>query len=126
MDYFDAVKIGLTVTPAAHTLALFKNKVFSYCTEQAVLDGYLVDYDAVKIKSDVHVNGAFLKEGELVGEIDTETGAEQLDNLEDEREFAASEIEEKITAPDSTKKIIRAFKNILTCMKKNTGGSLKR
>ena len=110
LDYFDAVKIGLTATPATHTLALFKNKVFSYSTEQAVLDGYLVDYDAVKIKSDVHVNGAFLKEGELVGEIDTETGAEQLDNLEDEREFGASEIEQKITAPDSTKKIINAYK----------------
>jgi type I restriction enzyme R subunit len=110
LDYFDAVKIGLTATPATHTLALFKNKVCSYSTEQAVLDGYLVDYDAVKIKSDVHVNGAFLKEGELVGQIDTETGAEQLDNLEDEREFGASEIEEKITAPDSTKKIINAYK----------------
>jgi len=110
LDYFDAVKIGLTATPATHTLALFKNKVFTYSTEEAVLEGYLADYDAVKIKSDVHVNGAFLKEGELVGEIDTETGAEQLDNLEDEREFGASEIEEKITAPDSTKKILNAFK----------------
>ena len=110
LDYFDAVKIGLTATPATHTLALFKNKVFSYSTEQAVLDGYLVDYDAVKIKSDVHINGAFLKEGELVGEIDTATGAEKLDNLEDEREFGATEIEQKITAPDSTKKIINAFK----------------
>ena len=110
LDYFDAIKIGLTATPATHTLALFKNKVFSYSTEQAVLDGYLVDYDAVKIKSGVHVNGAFLKEGELVGEIDTETGSERLDNLEDEREFGASEIEQKITAPDSTRKIINAYK----------------
>lgn len=110
LDYFDAVKIGLTATPATHTLALFKNKIFSYSTEQAVLDGYLVDYDAVKIKSDIHVKGAFLKEGELVGEIDTETGAERLDNLEDEREFGATEIEAKITSPDSTKKIISAFK----------------
>lgn len=110
LDYFDAVKIGLTATPATHTLALFKNKVFSYSTEQAVLDGYLVDYDAIKIKSDIHVKGAFLKEGELVGEIDTESGAEKLDNLEDEREFAAIEIEQKITAPDSTKKIITAYK----------------
>ncbi|WP_024333561.1 type I restriction-modification enzyme R subunit C-terminal domain-containing protein [Desulfotignum balticum] len=111
LDYFDAVKIGLTATPATHTLAMFKNKVFSYSTEQAVLDGYLVDYDAVKIKSDIHINGAFLKEGELVGEIDMETGAEQLDELEDEREFSASEIEQKITSPDSINKIITAIKN---------------
>ena len=113
LDYFDAVKIGLTATPATHSLAMFKNKVYSYSTEQAVLDGYLVDYEAVKIKSDIHINGAFLKEGELVGEIDTETGAEQLDELEDEREFAANEIENKITSPDSTKKIIKAFKKYI-------------
>jgi type I restriction enzyme R subunit len=110
LDYFDAVKIGLTATPATHSLAMFKNKVFTYTTEQAILDGYLVDYDAVKIKSDVHINGAFLKAGELVGEIDLATGSERLDELEDEREFSASEIEAKITAPDSTRKIIMAIK----------------
>ena len=110
LDYFDAVKIGLTATPATHSLAMFRNKVFSYSTEQAVLDGYLVDYDAVKISSDIHIKGAFLKAGELVGEIDTETGAEKLDDLEDEREFAASEIEKQITSPDSTRKIINALK----------------
>jgi type I restriction enzyme R subunit len=110
LDYFDGIKIGLTATPATHSLAMFKHKVFTYSTEQAVMDGYLVDYDAVKIKSDIHINGAFLKEGEMVGEINTETGVEQLDTLEDEREFAASEIEKKITSPDSTKKIIFAIK----------------
>ncbi|MDY6831495.1 MAG: DEAD/DEAH box helicase family protein, partial [Thermodesulfobacteriota bacterium] len=110
LDYFDAVKIGLTATPATHTLAMFKHKVFSYSTEQAVLDGFLVDYDAVKIKSGIHINGAFLKEGELVGVIDRETGAEKLDELEDEREFVATEIEVKITSPDSIKKIISALK----------------
>ena len=110
LDYFDAVKIGLTATPATHTLAMFKNKVFTYGTEQAVLDGYLVDYDAVKITSDIHINGAFLKEGELVGKIDMATGSEKLDELEDEREFGANEIETKITSPDSTWKIITAIK----------------
>ena len=110
LDYFDAVKIGLTATPATHTLAMFKHKVFTYSTEQAVLDGYLVDYDAIKISSDIHINGAFLKEGELVGEIDMATGAENLDALEDEREFGANEIEAKITSPDSTRKIITAIK----------------
>jgi len=110
MDYFDAIKIGLTATPATHTVAMFKNKIFTYITEQAVLDGYLVDYDAVKIKSDIHINGAFLKEGDLIGEIDTESGTEVLDELEDEREFSASEIEQKITSPDSIKKIVLALK----------------
>ncbi|MCF6174661.1 MAG: DEAD/DEAH box helicase family protein [Victivallaceae bacterium] len=110
LDYFDAVKIGLTATPATHTLAMFKHKVYSYSTEQAVLDGFLVDYDAVKIKSNIHINGTFLKEGDLVGEVDTGTGAETLDQLEGERQFSANEIEEKITSPDSINKIIKALK----------------
>lgn len=110
IDYFDAVKIGLTATPAGHTMAMFKHKAYSYSTERAVLDGYLVDYDAIKIKSDVKINGAFLKEGELVGEIDTTTGIETLDELEDEREFSSADIEVKITAPDSTQKIIQTVK----------------
>jgi len=110
LDYFDAVKIGLTATPAGHTMAMFTHKVSSYSTEKAVLDGFLVDYDAVKISSSVKIDGAFLEEGELVGEVDTQTGVETLDALEDEREFSAREIEDKITAPDSTQKIIKALK----------------
>jgi type I restriction enzyme R subunit len=62
--------------------------VFRYDVEQAILDGFLVDYEVVAIKSDVRMNGAFLKEGDEVGLIDTTTGKEQRDELEDERTFA--------------------------------------
>ena len=34
------------------------------------------------------------------------TGNEQLDQLEDERQFDASEVERKVTSPDSNRKII--------------------
>ncbi|MCL6447656.1 MAG: DEAD/DEAH box helicase family protein [Armatimonadetes bacterium] len=107
LEYFDAVKIGLTATPAAHTVALFKEVIYRYTTEQAILDGYLVDYEAVRIKSDVRINGVFLREGEHVGFVDTDTGKITYDHLEDEREFSAAEVEEKITVPDSNRKIIR-------------------
>lgn len=104
--HFDSYKIGLTATPAAHTVALFGEPVFRYGVEQAICDGYLVDYEPVAIKSDVRINGLFLKEGEKVGAIDTETGRESLDQLEDERQFSTEEIERKVTAPDSNQKII--------------------
>jgi type I restriction enzyme R subunit len=107
LDHFDAIKIGLTATPALHTLSLFKEVIYRYTTEEAILDGWLVDYEAVKIKSDVRMKGAFLKEGEHVGFIDTATGVETYDQLEDEREFPAQEIEDKITSPDSNRKIIK-------------------
>ena len=107
LDHFDAIKIGLTATPALHTLSLFKEVIYRYTTEEAILDGWLVDYEAVKIKSDVRMKGAFLKEGEHVGVIDTATGIETYDQLEDEREFPTEEIEVKITLPDSNRKIIK-------------------
>ncbi len=106
LEYFDAIRIGLTATPAAHTTAYFKEIVFRYEYERAVREGYLVDWDAVRIKSDVRINGIFLNEGETVGLIDTETGLESLDTLEDEREFDTSEIEQKVTSPDSNRKIV--------------------
>lgn len=67
LNHFDAVKVGLTATPASHTVAYFGRPVYRYTVEQAVLDGFLVDYQAVKIKSNVRIDGIFLKEGEQVG-----------------------------------------------------------
>lgn len=106
MLYFDAIKIGLTATPAAHTVSLFGEPVFRYGVEQGIRDGYLVDYETVAINSKVRIGGVFLHEGEQVGKVDTETGEEVFDEVEDEREFAAQDVERRITAIDSNRKII--------------------
>ena len=76
LDHFDAIKIGLTATPAAHTKAYFNDVVYRYEYERAVREGFLIDYDIVTIKSDVRMNGVFLREGEQVGLVDAATGAE--------------------------------------------------
>jgi type I restriction enzyme R subunit len=110
LNHFDAIKVGLTATPASHTVAYFGKPIFNYPLQQAIDEGFLVDYDAVAINSDVLMNGAFLKEGEQIGMIDTETGREQIDQLEDERTFTSAEIEEKITAPDTNQKIVDELK----------------
>ena len=47
LEHFDAIKIGLTATPAAHTKAYFNDMVYRYEYERAVREGYLVDFDAV-------------------------------------------------------------------------------
>src|SRR5262249_33842171 len=41
LDHFDALKIGLTATPAAHTMTYFNDLVFRYEYERAVREGYL-------------------------------------------------------------------------------------
>lgn len=109
LDHFDATKIGLTATPAAHTTGYFKEVVYRYPYELAVQDGYLVDYDAVKVSSGIRIQGITLKEGEEVEQVDTDTGAQQLDLLEDERHFEVTDVEREITSPDSNKKIIQEY-----------------
>lgn len=106
LNHFDAVKIGLTATPASHTTLLFGKPVYRYGIQQAVADGFLCDWETVVVRSDIRLNGVFLREGETVGLIDPETGAQTYDELEDEREFDAEDIEDKLTAPDSNRKII--------------------
>ncbi len=106
LDHFDAIKVGLTATPAAHTKAYFKDIVYRYSFERAVREGFLVDYDVVAINSNVRMKGIFLEEGESVGMVDPETGLERMDVLEDERAFETTEIEQKVTSPDSNRKII--------------------
>lgn len=110
LDHFDAIKVGLTATPAAHTMAYFENLAYRYDYERAVREGYLVDYDVVRVKSDVRLNGVFLKEGEQVDEVDPDTGTRQLDLLEDERAFDATTVERQITVPDSNRKILEEVK----------------
>jgi len=110
LNHFDAIKVGLTATPAAHTKAYFNDVVFRYTYEAAVRDGYLVDYDVVKLKSDVRMNGMFLTEGETVQIIDPEKGSEELDQLEDQRQFTASDVEHTVTSPDSNRKILQEIK----------------
>ena len=106
LDHFDAIKIGLTATPAAHTKAYFHDVVYRYEYERAVSEGYLVDYDAVAVNSDVRMKGIFLDEGELVRVVDTRSGSQEMDLLDDERQFDSSDVERKITSPDSNRKIL--------------------
>ncbi len=107
LNYFDAIKIGLTATPAMHTVGYFGEPVYRYTVKEAELEGWLVGYDAVKIKSGVLMNGVFLKEGEQVGKLDTHSGQLKIEGLEDERQFDAAQIERKITVPDTNKKIVK-------------------
>src|SRR5439155_18743313 len=104
INHFDAIKVGLTATPAAHTTALFGAPVFRYTVEQAILDGFLVDYEPVAIKSNVRMNGVFLKEGETIERVDTDTGQKALDQLEDERAFERAAVERSIPPPASNRK----------------------
>jgi len=121
LKHFDGIRIGLTATPAAHTTAFFKEVVYRYDYEQAVKEGYLVDYDAISVKSDITINGVFLKEGDEVGLKDTQTGRLVFDILEDERELEPPANEFEWTAPDRNRKIAEELKRYLLDQEEQLG-----
>jgi type I restriction enzyme, R subunit len=72
LDYFDAVKIGLTATPALHTTEIFGPPVYTYSYREAVVDGYLVDYEPpIQIYTELSQNGMHWKVGEELKVYDT-------------------------------------------------------
>lgn len=75
LDYFDAVRIGLTATPALHTTEIFGAPVYTYSYRQAVIDGWLVDHKPpVRIVTALAEDGITWKTGEVVDTLDPITG----------------------------------------------------
>ena len=64
LEYFDAVKIGLTATPALHTTDIFGEPIFTYSYREAVIDGYLIDHEPpVRIETALARAGIELRGG---------------------------------------------------------------
>ena len=75
LDYFDAVKIGLTATPALHTSEIFGPPVYTYSYREAVIDGFLVDHEPpVQIETELSRQGIGWKVGETVAVYDPSAG----------------------------------------------------
>jgi hypothetical protein len=39
LEHFDAVKVGLTATPALHSVQIFGDPIYTYSYREAVIDG---------------------------------------------------------------------------------------
>ncbi|GLK72395.1 type I restriction-modification system endonuclease [Ancylobacter dichloromethanicus] len=85
LDYFDAVKVALTATPALHTREIFGHPVFHYGYRQAVVEGYLNDHPPPKrITTALSEAGIHFDGGEEVEIIDRKTGQIDLFELPDD------------------------------------------
>lgn len=89
IEYFDAVKIALTATPALQTTEIFGQPVFKYTYREAVIEGYLVDHDAPHhLETKLSTGGIHYKSGDTVTIYDPVTG--EITNselLDDELDF---------------------------------------
>lgn len=101
LEHFDAVKIGLTATPALHTVTIFGDPVFKYSYREAVIDGYLIDHEPpIQITTALSHAGIKFKRNEVVELIDTRTGKIDLSRTPDEIKFEVDEFNKAvITVP---------------------------
>jgi type I restriction enzyme R subunit len=85
LDHFDAVRIGLTATPALHTTEIFGKPIFEYGYRQAVVDGNLVDHEPpIRIQTKLNQEGIHWDSGETVPVYNTATGQLDLFDTPDE------------------------------------------
>lgn len=115
IEYFDAVKIALTATPALHTTQIFGEPIFTYSYREAVIDGWLVDHDPPYIiNTDFIQNNAQFKKGETLAEYDPNTN-ELLNGaiLQDEMDFEVADFNRKIILPDNTRKVLEEVSTYL-------------
>lgn len=101
LEYFDAVKIGLTATPALHTTEIFGLPVFTYSYREAVIDGFLVDHDPpVRIGTMLSEGGIHFSRDDQVDFIHPTSGAVQPATLPDDIDFEVEQFNKGvITVP---------------------------
>jgi type I restriction enzyme R subunit len=97
LDYFDAVKIGLTATPALHTTEIFGAPIYSYSYREAVIDGYLVDHEPpVQLHTKLSSEGIVWRVGEQVAVYDARQSQINLFTTPDEIRIDVEDFNRKV------------------------------
>ena len=114
LEYFDAFIIGLTATPYTQTLNFFnQNLVYEYRHEQAVQDNVNVGYFVYRIKTEITEHGSTVAEGSYVARRDRDTRALNWEELEEDEEYAGSQLDRDVVAEDQIRTVIQTFKDTL-------------
>ncbi|UYX11993.1 type I restriction-modification system endonuclease [Lactobacillus delbrueckii subsp. indicus] len=97
VDYFDAVAIGMTATPALQTVQIFGQPVYTYSYRQAVLDGYLMDHNAPHvIKTKLLEEGIHLKKGDHANVYNYDKQTLEQVELPDDLDFDVDSFNRKV------------------------------
>lgn len=105
IEYFDAIKVALTATPALHTTMIFGEPVYNYSYREAVIDGYLVDHEPPHlIETELTRDGVHYKKGDKVAKYNKFTG--ELINgaeLEDDIDFEIDQFNKSVIVESHTR-----------------------
>lgn len=114
LEYFDAHLIGLTATPAKQTIGFFNsNLCMEYPHERAVADGINVGYDVYRIKTQIGEQGNTIKAGTTVDVRDRQTRQLRWEELDEDMQYEASDLDRSVVTPDQIRTVIKVFKSWL-------------
>lgn len=113
LDYFDnAVKIGLTATPAPQTLAFFEqNTVVNYTLEKSIIDHVNVGCRTYRIKTEQTERGGAILEGQEVSQETVYTGKVEDVKVSETQTYSKEELNRSIINPAQIKLILQTYKD---------------
>jgi len=101
LEYFDAVKIGLTATPALHTTDIFGEPIFRYSYREAVIDGFLIDHEPpIRIETALARAGITFEKDKQLDLLDTKSGEIDTATLPDELHFEVEKFNRQVITPE--------------------------
>ncbi len=104
LEYFDAFIVGLTATPGKQTLGFFnQNLVMEYGHDRAVADGVNVDYDVYRIATRITQGGSKVEAGFYVDKRDKLTRRVRWEQLDEDLEYDAGQLDRDVVAKDQDK-----------------------
>ncbi|WP_199431194.1 DEAD/DEAH box helicase family protein [Qaidamihabitans albus] len=110
LEYFDAHLIGLTATPVQQTFGFFhENLVSQYTYRQAVADGVNVDYDIMRIRTEVGEHGGSIPANVPVRIVDLHTKKIRYEPLDTTLDYNADAIGRTVINPSQIRKVIQQF-----------------
>ncbi|MFG2643004.1 DEAD/DEAH box helicase family protein [Streptomyces sp. NPDC048370] len=113
LEYFDAHLVGLTATPTPQTKGFFnQNMVSEYTYPQAVADNVNVDFDVVRVNTDLRENGgAKIEKGTTVKVLDRATREKRLEELEDDFTYTTSQLGRTVITPDEIRAVLVTYRD---------------
>lgn len=112
LEYFDAVKIGLTATPALHTTEIFGDPIFTYSYRQAVIDGHLIDHEPpVRIETALARSGIVFEKDQQLDLLNTRTGEIDLAHAPDEIRFEVEQFNKQVITAEFNRVVAEELTN---------------
>lgn len=114
LDYFDAVKIGLTATPALHTAEIFGDPIFRYSYREAVVDGFLIDHEPpIRFETVLKSAGIVFDAGESVEVYNTKTGVVDTIHTPDEIKFEVENFNRQVLTENFNRVVAQELANYI-------------